>query len=561
MLDDVLRYDEQMILRLRALYRQHGYTQYRMSRFEEYGLYAENKAFLSSGDIITFTGAGGKLMALRPDVTLSIVKSAKDGAGLQKLYYNENVYRPEGREFKEQMQVGLECIGDIDVGLMGEVLMLARLSLDALSLRSRLDISHMGFLSGLLQSANLNSAQKTELLHRVSEKNVSEIYSLCNEYGLDDEFCEKLATLITLYGPYEEVIGELRRISVNDETELALRELEDVFGVLSQTCAANCEGSEKTSFERNGQRTLDNVNLDFSIVNDLSYYNGIIFQGFIEDIPKKVLSGGRYDELLRKFGKKSDAVGFAVYLDLLTAYSVETYLPSSGPSPIPPVASAANRRSTPDDMISIALPKGRLGEKAYAIFEDAGYGCPAIHEENRRLVFESAENKVRYFWVKPSDVAIYVERGAADIGIVGKDILLDNSSDIYELLDLGIGKCRICVVAEKGFADNHERTLRVATKFTKIARDYYEKMGRDIDIIKLNGSIELAPLLGLSDVIVDIVETGKTLEENNLEPTETIVNISARLISNKVSYKFKHEAIKMLCDAISVREQELGVRS
>ena len=183
---------------LRALYGQFGYTQYRMSRFEEYGLYADNKAFLSSGDIITFTGASGKLMALRPDVTLSIVKNAIDDGKLKKLYYNENIYRSDGNEFKEQPQVGLECIGDIDVDLMGEVLMLARRSLETLGGRIRLDVSHMGFLSGLMKSAGLSNAQSTELLRRVGEKNAQGMRSLCAEYGLDDGIREKLASLIAL---------------------------------------------------------------------------------------------------------------------------------------------------------------------------------------------------------------------------------------------------------------------------------------------------------------------------------------------------------------------------
>ena len=205
-----------------------------------------------------------------------------------------------------------------------------------------------------------------------------------------------------------------------------------------------------------------------------------------------------------------------------------------------------------EKIINVALPKGRLGEKAYAVFEASGYGCPDIYEESRRLVFENAENGVRYFWVKPADVPIYVERGVADIGVAGKDVLLENSPDIYELLDLGIGKCRMCVAAKKGFLpDAQSRTLRVATKFTSIARDHYEKQGREIDIIKLNGSIELAPLLGLSDVIVDIVETGSTLRENDLEVVEEIVEISARLISNKVSYKFNHDRISRLHDKIA----------
>ena len=203
-------------------------------------------------------------------------------------------------------------------------------------------------------------------------------------------------------------------------------------------------------------------------------------------------------------------------------------------------------------MINIALPKGRLGEKVYDIFEKAGYDCPSIRENNRKLIFENEVNGVRYFWVKPSDVAIYVERGAADIGVAGKDILLEYSPDVYELLDLGMGKCRMGVAAEKGFRDNTAQTLRVATKFPNIAKKFYSEKSREIDIIKLNGSIELAPILHLSDVIVDIVETGTTLRENNLEPLETIVPISARLIANKVSYKFKNAQITALCEKIKL---------
>ncbi len=198
------------------------------------------------------------------------------------------------------------------------------------------------------------------------------------------------------------------------------------------------------------------------------------------------------------------------------------------------------------EMLNIALPKGRLGEKVYAMFKAAGFPCPSIEEQNRKLIFENEEVGVRYFWVKPSDVAIYVERGAADIGVAGKDILLEYRPKVYELLDLDVGKCRMAVAAPKGFRDDPTRTLRVATKFSRIARDYYAGKGRDIDIIHLNGSIEIAPILGLSDVIVDIVETGTTLKENDLEVIENIVPISARLIANTSSFKFKNEAIEKL---------------
>lgn len=201
-------------------------------------------------------------------------------------------------------------------------------------------------------------------------------------------------------------------------------------------------------------------------------------------------------------------------------------------------------------MVNIALPKGRLGEKVYAMLERSGFGCDGVTENSRKLIFENASAGVRYFWVKPSDVSIYVERGAADIGIAGKDILLEYSPDVYELLDLNIGKCRMAIAGKRDFRDDNKRTLKVATKFVNIARKHYASVSRDIDIIKLNGSIELAPILGLSDVIVDIVETGTTLKENDLVVLDTIVPISARLISNKASFKFKTDEIEKIVESV-----------
>ena len=210
-------------------------------------------------------------------------------------------------------------------------------------------------------------------------------------------------------------------------------------------------------------------------------------------------------------------------------------------------------------MLNIALPKGRLGERVYAAFEKAGFECPSIKENNRKLIFENAEKGVRYFWVKPSDVSIYVERGAADIGVCGKDILEEYAPSVYELLDLKTGVCRMAVAAKKDFRDDNQRTLKVATKFVRCAKRFYESKGRDIDVIKLNGSIEIAPILGLSDVIVDIVETGTTLKENDLEVVETIFPISARLIANKSSFKFKTEEIERLISGVKTLVDGVGV--
>ena len=206
-------------------------------------------------------------------------------------------------------------------------------------------------------------------------------------------------------------------------------------------------------------------------------------------------------------------------------------------------------------MLNIALPKGRLGNKVYSLFAEIGYDCKDIFEDNRKLIFENEQNGVRYFLVKPSNVAIYVERGAADIGVVGKDILLESKPDVYELFDLKLGKCKMAVAAKNGFVENNDEPLRVATKFVNIAKEYYNSINREIDVIKLNGSIELAPILDMSDVIVDIVETGTTLKENDLRVYTEIMDISARFIANKNAFRFKNETIMEITKKLS---QKIG---
>ena len=200
-------------------------------------------------------------------------------------------------------------------------------------------------------------------------------------------------------------------------------------------------------------------------------------------------------------------------------------------------------------MLNVALPKGRLGIKVYHMLAAIGYECPEILEDNRKLIFENTENEVRYFLVKPSDVAIYVEKGAADIGVVGKDILLEQNHDIYELLDLGFGNCRMCICGPESAKEllKHQEQIRVATKYPQIAKDYfYNQKHQTVEIIKLNGSIELAPIVGLSDVICDIVETGATLRENGLDVLEEVCPLSARMVVNEVSMKMENERITKL---------------
>lgn len=524
----VLNNSERIIYELRSLYTKFGYKPFKMSKFEEYDLYGSNKDFLVSENCITFTDSDGRLLALKPDVTFSIIKNLDDSvSGVQKVYYNENVYRVTKKAggFSEIMQTGVECMGDITDDEVCEVINLAARSLYAISEKYVLDISHMGILSGLFTAMDLTESNKTALLSAVAEKNTGVILNLCNSFGVGDALTNKLIDLLNAYGTPTEVLPKISSAVVNAEMQSAYNEL----------CSV-CEKLVNAGYEKN-------INIDCSVVNDMNYYNGIVFKGFIQSVPVSVLSGGRYDRLMERVNKKAGAIGFAVYLD-----EVDRILENQG--------SEDKEEALSDGYLNIALPKGRLGEKVYEMFEKSGFECPQIHEKNRRLIFENPEKKVRYFWVKPSDVAIYVERGAADIGVAGKDILLEYSPDVYELLDLNIGKCRMCVAGKKEFTDNGTSTLKVATKFTNIAKSYYADKCRDIDIIKLNGSIEIAPILRLSDVIVDIVETGATLLENGLEPKETIVDISARLISNKAGYKFKSAMIDKLRDSLALIVEE-----
>ncbi len=502
--ESILKSEEKAVFSLRSLYSKYGYSLFKMSKFEEYDLYSRNKDFLQSDGIITFNDTNGKLLALKPDVTLSIINNSKDTvSGTKKYYYNENVYRisESSHSYSEIMQTGLECIGNITATEVCEVTELAIKSLETINSDFVLDISHVGLIDSLLDDYGITD--KATVIEAITVKNAGLLKKVC-----DDKQFEALKCLTKSYQTACDTIIAVEGIVLSKKSLSCLAELKEV-----------CLHAEKIGYE-------NKINIDFSLVNSTGYYSGVVFCGYINGITSRVLSGGRYDVLAQKMGADGGAIGFAVYLDAIEQPLCET--------------APAGEKPT----INVALPKGRLGEKVYGMFEAAGFPCPSIKETNRKLIFENEDLALRFFWVKPSDVAIYVERGAADIGVAGKDILLEYEPDVYELLDLNIGKCRMAVAAKTDFCDDTSKTLRVATKFSNIARNYYAKKCRDIDIIHLNGSIEIAPILGLSDVIVDIVETGKTLLENDLAPFETIVPISARLISNKASYNFKTARIE-----------------
>lgn len=509
---------------LRALYEAAGCRKYHMGRFEEYGLYQENRSFLSSEQVITFTDLDGRLLALKPDVTLSIAKTAQPAPGeTLRYYYHENVYRPsaESHTFKEISQMGLEMLGAVGEAQVQQAVCLAARSLDALGADWVLEVSHMGYLFGLFDALGVPDAARAKLLEKLREKNAHELRAAAGAAGLADAAADILCSVLSLCGSYADTLAKAAALCRNDAMRAAVAELEALAVPLEKAGGV--------------------IRLDMTLAGEMEYYNGLVFQGYLKALPRPLLKGGRYDLLMQKFTPGAGAIGFAVYLDELDRLS----------APLPPV----QKNSTDRVMLNVALPKGRLGDKVYHLLADIGYGCPEDYNATRKLVVENPEAGIRYFLVKPSDVAIYVEHGAADVGIVGKDILTEASADVYELLDTGLGKCRMCVAAPADYQDDPSRPVRVATKFVSIAKSYYASMGRDIDIIKLNGSIELAPILGLSDVIVDIVETGTTLRENGLKVVTEFMPISARFIANKASYQFKHAEMDTMLEKLRAELQ------
>ena len=509
---------------LRALYEAAGCRKYHMGRFEEYGLYQENRSFLSSEQVITFTDLDGRLLALKPDVTLSIAKTAQPAPGeTLRYYYHENVYRPsaESHTFQEISQMGLEMLGAVGEAQVQQAVCLAARSLDALGAEWVLEVSHMGYLFGLFDALGVPDAARAKLLEKLREKNAHELRAAAGAAGLADAAADILCSVLSLCGSYADTLAKAAALCRNDAMRAAVAELEALAVPLEKAGGI--------------------IRLDMTLAGEMEYYNGLVFQGYLKALPRPLLKGGRYDLLMQKFTPGAGAIGFAVYLDELDRLS----------APLPPV----QKNSTDRVMLNVALPKGRLGDKVYHLLAGIGYGCPEDYNATRKLVVENPEAGIRYFLVKPSDVAIYVEHGAADVGIVGKDILTEASADVYELLDTGLGKCRMCVAAPADYQDDPSRPVRVATKFISIAKSYYASMGRDIDIIKLNGSIELAPILGLSDVIVDIVETGTTLRENGLKVVTEFMPISARFIANKASYQFKHAEMDTMLEKLRAELQ------
>ena len=368
---------------LRSLYETAGCRKYHMGRFEEYSLYQENRSFLSSEQVITFTDLDGRLLALKPDVTLSIAKTAQPAPGeTLRYYYHENVYRPsaESHTFKEISQMGLELLGAVGEAEVQQAVCLAAQSLAALGAEWVLEVSHMGYLFGLFDALGVPEAARAQLLEKLRQKNAHELRAAALSAGLSETAADALCGVLELSGSYAATLSKAAALCRNPAMTAAVAELTALAPTLGQAGGS--------------------IRLDLTLAGEMEYYNGLVFQGYLKALPRPLLKGGRYDLLLQKFTPGAGAIGFAVYLDELDRLNA-----------MPPV----QHQDTGKVMLNVALPKGRLGDKVYNLLAGIGYGCPEDYNATRKLVVENPAAGIRYFLVKPSDVAIYVEHGAADV--------------------------------------------------------------------------------------------------------------------------------------------------
>ena len=579
--------------RLHDVLRQYGYRDIQTPTFEFFNIFGKEIGTTPSKDLYKFFDKDGSTLVLRPDFTPSIARSAakyytEDDMPVKLCYMgntfiNSNAY--QGR-LKETTQCGAELIGDGTVAADAEILAMVVESLLSSGLKEfQISVGHAQFFRGLAEAAGLDEEQQQELRELLANKNYFGVEEMVEGMHLNDTL-KKLFSLLGSFETQVEELAEAKSLASDYPNILsAITDLEKLGSFL------RLYGIEKY------------VSFELGIISNYHYYSGIIFAGYTFGTGEPVVKGGRYDRLLTYFGRKAPAIGFAIVVDqLLSALSRQKItLPSEEKNQMivyaeNKIAEAVEKAKelraqgisvsliqmqegrSKDDYLSyamkdhvskvefieeakeeimeekryltFALGKGRLAKKTLELFEKIGITCDEIRDpDTRKLIFVNEELGLRFFLAKGPDVPTYVEYGAADIGIVGKDTILEESRNIYEVLDLGFGKCKMCICGPESAAEllQHHEQIRVATKYPRIAKDYfYNKKHQTVEIIKLNGSIELAPIVGLSEVICDIVETGTTLRENGLTVLEEVCPLSARVVVNQVSMKMENERITKL---------------
>lgn len=507
-----------------------GYQGIETPTFEFFDVFSREVGTVPSRELYKFFDKEGNTLALRPDMTPSIARAVSkyfhDETPIRLCYMGNtfiNYDKYQGR-LKETTQLGAELMGEESVSADVELLSVLVEALKAAGLEEfQVSVGQVEFFKALLKEAGIGSGAEESLRRLISDKNRFAAEELLADYELSPKLRETFLEMATLSGSAE-APEKARALTDNPEALKALGRLEDIY-----------RGLKEKGFEKY-------ISFDLSMLSKYNYYTGIVFRAYSYGYGEPVAKGGRYDTLLSHFGRELPAVGFAIVVDQLqrALNSSEIRKEAAGPD--------GSR------YLTFALTKGRLAKKTLELLEKVGITCEEMKDpDSRKLIFVNDELKLKFFLAKGPDVPTYVEYGAADIGVVGKDTLVEEGRKMYEVLDLGFGKCRMCVCGPASAREKlaHQEQIRVATKYPDIAKDYfYNQKHQTVEIIKLNGSIELAPLVGLSEVIVDIVETGSTLRENGLEVLEEIMPLSARMVVNQVSMKMEAERITKLIQAL-----------
>ena len=509
----------------REVFARHGYHVVQPPMFEYYDVY--DAAVTKAENMFKFFDNNGRMLALRPDLTTSVARIAATkplGELPYRIAYSGSAFRNDetfsNDRRREFSQAGIELIGNGVTDADAEVIEIAIETLLKFGVKDfQIDMGHADYYKGLAEIAGLDPIVSDKLRANINDKDFVAIEGILDGIDIDEKLKEVFMELPKMFGGIETAVAAAKNPIIGEKSREALENLISVYEILKG------KGLDKY------------ISTDLGMVPNLDYYTGIIVKGFAKGVAFPICSGGRYDNLTEKFGKALPATGIAIGIErVMTALS----------------DIRERNDENVSEYITVALAKGRLAELSINIFEKLGFDVQEMKSKTRKLIFTDEKNKFKFILVKASDVPVYVEYGAADIGVVGKDTLLESGKDVYEIMDLGFGKCRMAVAGPSEMRDKlvGRNIMRVASKYPHIARDYFHRVkGQTVDIIKLNGSVELGPLVGLSDVIVDIVESGKTLKENGLEVLEDVCELSARLVVNRVSLKMHRERIlKLMSD-------------
>lgn len=499
---------------LRTLFAEHGFREVMTPSLEFYDLFEHSYGQVLPGSMLKTTDSQNRLLCMRPDCTVPIARLVATKLSQAqppiRLFYDQQVYcapKEHAGKAAELWQVGVELIGTSAGESDVSILQLAAQSLSKLGGGFSMEICHIGFFKALIASLDAPEAVKGQVRALIEQKNEATLRDVLAPYKADPA-ARALWTLPRLSGSGE-VLDAARALTGESGALLALKELSAVFSALQESGMS------------------EHITIDLGLVNKAEYYTGLIFRGFLPGLGEPVLSGGRYDRMLAQFGRDLPAVGFGVNASLISQMKI-----------------TGDRQARSDGEITLALTKGRLERASTEMLAALGYDCSELYDKGRRLVLTLGNSGVRVILAKAADVITYVESGVADIGVVGKDTIMENGGEFYEVLDLGFGRCRFalaCQNADDVFSGY--RTKVIASKYPKVALRFFHERGLDVEIVKIEGSVELAPLVGLADGIVDIVETGSTLKENGLSVVQTIAPVSARMIVNTASMKLKSETI------------------